>query len=1175
MSVHLQKLLPSRARLLEIALSLPFLVAAGVVVAYLLFGFFLVDPLARKILPWVGEEKLASRLSAEKVEFNPITLEATVHGLKLAEKSGQPLAGFERLYVNVAPLGFFRFALRMEEVQLSGPYADVVVRKGGKLNWGELIAKLNENKEPPSDTLPRILIDRIRIEKGDIEYIDANRAGDPFEVQLKPLGVELEDLSTLPEDRGNYLIAAKLPEQGGTLKWKGEVSLNPVKSDGEVALESVSLANLLGVMKTPRNFELPSGTLAAATRYRFAMVKDKSGQDKPWLQINGANVVLQDLALAPRGGGTPVFELAEAKVGNANVDLYAQSLDVAEVSLKGGRLVATREANGELDWQKLFAVANGAPPAAKAAKPATAMAPWKLAVKSIRMEDWSASFTDKAYVQPLRVEASGFGLNAALAGEVGDTPAIRVGPLNASLGPVRVLSGGEQAAELASASLSNANLDMASNALGIEAIALAGLKTAVTVGKNKQLNWNRILEKHAAAVQPATVARAADEQPGMTVKLGRFGVEGMEVAVSDHSTPSPMRLDIVNGRVQLNELSQDLDQPVAVEAGFDVRQGGRFSASGTLVPGKPGGKLALKLAGLSLKPFAPYVSQFARLDLQSGAASTSGKLDFAKGARGMKLNYGGGFVVNDLAIIEEDTAEAFLGWSKLSSNSLRLSLSPDRLYMKELVALRPFGKVIIFEDQTVNLQRIRRDQAVSAEKAAAAKAEKAKPSAPQDKEGFPVAIERLKIDNANAEFADFSLSPQFGTRMHSLSGVVTGLSTDPATTAQVELDGSVDDYGSARVRGSIQPFHATEFTDIQLAFRNLEMVNLTPYSGKFAGRKIDSGKLSVDLEYKIKQRQLAGTNKFVINKLKLGERVDSPDALKLPLDLAIAILQDSNGVIDIDLPISGSLDDPQFSYGRIIWKAIVNVLTKIVTAPFRALGGMLGISSERLDAIEFDPGSSVLLPPEQEKLKAVTEAMGKRPALTLTVEPAYDPVADRRALQELAMRRGAAAAAGVRLAAGELPGPVDVNNYKVQTWLEDSYAERAGKAEYQKLRASYRSKDAGAAERLLESQLVERLGRQFKTRDPGPTSAFHAELLERLTQGTKIEDGELVKLAEARGQVVYEGFLKQGLDPARLSVGKPGEQSVKDRFVPIKMSLGANRKVLDGAPANAPAPAAP
>lgn len=1166
-------------RLLKILLSLPFLIAAGVFGAYLVFGFFLVDPLARKILPWVGEEKLASQLAVEKVEFNPLTLEATVHGLKLAEKTGQPLAGFERLYVNLETLGLFRFAWRMKEVELTGPYADFVVRKGGKLNWAELIAKLNEDKKPPKDTMPRVLIDHIKIERGDIEYVDANRAGDPFQVQLQPLGIELDGLSTLPEDRGNYLVAAKLPEQGGTLKWKGDVSLNPVKSDGEVALEGVKLANLLSVIKTPRNFDLPSGVLAAGTRYRFALVKDRAGQDKPWLQVNGANLILQDLALAPRGGGAPVLELAEARVNNANLDLYARKLNVAEVSLKSGQLAATREMDGTLDWRKLFSVADDAPPPAPKTRPASpAGAPWQLAVQSVRVEDWSASFTDNGYVQPLRIEASGFNLAAALAGEVGSELAIKVGPVNAKLGPARVFSGAEPVAELGGANLANADYDVAAKRLGIEAVDLSGIKTAVAIGKDKQLNWNTILARHANAPVPAA---SPPSQPAMAMNLARLGVEGVEVAVSDHSTPAPMKLDIVNGRAQLKDLSLDLDKPIALEAGLEVRQGGKLSASGSLVPGKTSGKLDIKLAGLSLKPFAPYVNQIARLDLQSGAASTNGKLSFAKGGKGMKLDYGGGFAVNDLAIIEEDTAEAFLGWEKLSTNSLKLGLAPNRLHVSELVALRPFGKIIIFEDSSLNLQRILRDQPGQGTAGAPDDAAGKKPQKPAAKERadtFPVAIERLRIDNANAEFADLSLTPQFGTRMHSLSGVVTGLSTDPATTAQVELDGSVDEYGSARVRGSIQPFRATDFTDLELSFRNLEMTNLTPYSGKFAGRKIDSGRLSVDLEYKIKNRQLAGENKFVINKLKLGERVDSPSALKLPLDLAIALLQDSKGVIDVDIPISGSLDDPKFSYGRLIWKAIVNVLTKLVTAPFRALGGLLGISSEKLEAIEFDPGSSMLLPPEQEKLKAVAEAMAKRPALTLTLEPAFDPAADRRALQEIAMRREAAAVAGIKLEPGEAPGPVDVNNYKTQTWLEDSYAERVGKEEYKQLRESHRDKDAGAAARLLESQLVERIGRQFKTRDPGPASAFHAELLEQLTQRTKIEDAALLELGRARGRAMQDALARHGLDTGRLNVAAPGEQAARDARVPSKMNLGAGRLAAGSqpaAPASAPVPVAP
>ena len=1156
-------------RIAKFALSLPVLIVAGLFGAYLIFGFFLVDPLAKKLLPWIGENKLASRLSVQQVKFNPLTLEATVTGLKLAEQNGAPLAGFERLYVNLETTGLARWAWRIRDVQLDAPHATVEVRPGGKLNWAALIAKLQEDKEPPSDTIPRVLIERIKIANGDIDYTDANRPGKPFKASLQPLGIELDGLSTLPEDRGDYLIAAKLPEQGGTLKWKGDVGLNPIASSGELGLQGVRLAKLLRAIKSPRNFDIPSGTLAAGLCYRFAMVVNKAGEDEPWLQISGANLIVQELALAPRGGGSPVLELAEARVKDANFDLAKQQINVAGVSLVGGKAAATRDIKGALDWQTLFAASNEAA-ASKPAAPekAAPVAPWKIDVREIKLADWAARFTDRGFAAPLGITAEGFELTAALTGEVGATTDFTVGPVNASLGPVKLQSGSQQVAALQRAALVNAGLKLADRQVDIEAVELSGATTRVELDRRKNLNWAAIMKKAPGAPEARPAASETEAASPMRVQLARLSLDGLDVDIVDRSPQKAVRLDLARGFVTLKNLSLDMNKSVPLEAGFSLRQGGRLTASGSVVPGKSSGRLNLRLAGLSLKPFAPYVNQFARLNLHSGSASTRGRLSFSPARSGMKLDYGGGFGVDDLAITEEETEEAFLGWKKLSSNSLSLRMSPNRLRMNELVAQNPFGKVIIFEDKSINLKRIVRDQPASKGTA--------KSKAADSRDAFPVAIERLRIVGANAEFADLSLTPQFGTRMPDLGGVVTGLSTNPKTTAQVELDGKVDDYGSARVRGSIQPFRATDFTDLKLTFRNLEMTNLTPYSAKFAGRRIDSGKLSVDLEYNIKQRQLAGENKFVINKLKLGERVDSPDAMKLPLDLAIALLEDSNGIIDLDLPITGSLDDPQFSYGKIIWKAIVNVLTKLVTAPFRVLGKLLGVSSEKLEGVNFDPGSSVLLPPEQEKLKLLADALAKRPVLTLAVEPGYDPKADRRALQELAIRRQAIAVAGITLAPDEAPGPVDVNLYKIQTWLEDRYIERAGKEDYKKLRASFLEKDA----EMIKSEFVERLARNFKTRDEGPASAFHTELLERLTQQTPIEEVVLIKLAEARGAAMRDALLKLGLDGSRIDVSAPAQQAAKDKLVGSKMSLGARKKpaaepapVAKPAPATEPAPA--
>ena len=1182
----------------KILLSLPFLIVAGLFGLYLVFGFFLVNPLAQKLLPWIGENKLASQLSAEQVKFNPLTLEATVDGLKLAQRNGQQLAGFERLYVNLETSGLFRFAWRLRDVQLDGPIALFEVAPGGKLNWADLIAKLNEDKKPPSDTMPRVLVERIRISDGDISYTDANRAGKPFKVVLEPLGLELDGLSTLPEDRGDYLIAAELPEHGGTLKWKGDVALNPVASSGEIALENLQVTKLLRVIKSPRNFELPSGTLAAGLGYRFDLLSDPSGAAVPSLQIDGANLVLQKLVLAHRGSGAAVLELTEARVKDASLDLLKREVEVAGVSLVGGRLAASRDVRGRLDWQTLFAAVES-PAVAEAAEPksSAAVAPWKFGVREISVSDWSASFEDQGFARPLSASIEGFGLSAALAGEVGATTAIEVGPVNAALGPVQLRSGTQPVAALQKLALINAGFSLADNRLAIEAVELNGIRTTLTLDKQKNLNWSDILKQAPGAAAAAPAKSANPDAAPIDVRLARLSLDGIEVGVVDESPATPVRLDIVKGFVTLEDLSLDMVKAVPLkeleiqrrkgvvplQAGFALRQGGRLDARGSAVPARRSGSLDLKLSGLSLQTFAPYVNQFARLNLRSGAASSRGKLAYMQTKRGMKLDYDGGFAIDDLAITEEETEEAFLGWKKLSSDSLKLGIGPNSLHISELVAQNPFGKIIIFEDQSLNLKRILRDQGTPA--AAAAEPEvQAGAEAPVTATGgdldkpretaaeaappaFPVAIERIRINDANLDFADLSLTPQFGALIHSLSGVINGLSTDPGTTAQVELDGRVDDYGSTRIRGSLQPFRATEFTDLELTFRNLEMTRLTPYSGKFAGRKIDSGKLSVDLQYKIKQRQLAGENKFVINKLKLGERIDSPSAMKLPLDLAIALLQDSNGIIDLDLPISGSLDDPQFSYGKIVWKAIVNVLTKLVTAPFRALGSLLGISSEKLESVDFDPGSSVLLPPEQEKLKALAEALAKRPALTLALKPGYDPEADRRALQEQAMRQQAAAVAGIKLAAGEAPGPVDVNNYKIQTWLEDSYAKIVGKDEYKTLRASFKDKDAG----LMESQAVERLARRFKTRDEGPASAFHAELLERLTREAKIADETLLELARARGEAMRDSLVKLGLEPGRVGIDAAIEQAAKDKLVGSKMSLGARKLPEQSPESEAPA----
>lgn len=1210
----------------KFATSLPFLICLGLVALYLLLAYFAVNPLAKRLVPWIAENKLASHANVDEVRFDPLRLTLTVHNLKLSTKQDQPLASLQRLFVDLEADGMLHLAWHVHDIRLTDPQVKFDVDPKGRLNWSDLIAKLNEEPDQEkSDRIPRVILDHIQIEGGNIRYSERNRP-EPFITALAPLALALEGLSTLPEDRGDYQIVAKLPEQGGTLKWKGEVGLNPIVSTGSIELQGVKLAKLMQLIPAAP-FKLTAGEADTAFHYNFAMTRPAKAKDakqedaKPEVAKAGdakaedakaenepkPEATIQDFSLSLRqvkgtlqqeGGefalgetnvhlpalhysaiqagdlrwqgleanikqmhldykGNRLFSLPEGVVHNLDFDLATNQLNIGEIQLSGGGVNARRESDGSLDWQRLFSSPSSAKAEAELAatdtSPASSEAkPFKFNIGHVALENWQATFEDRTYRHPLTVEAKSIQAGLAISNT---DDAIILRQFDGELGPVILKSAltPEPAATLAKLKLQQGEISLKDNSVKLAGIVASGLQTRVTRDSNKQLNWLALLETSTTATESKPQAAT----PGWRVNLDRIALENSNIHIEDKSGKVPVTLDVDEASLELRNGSLDLTQALPVTAHLKFRQGGQFDASGKLALSPLKGDFKLKLEQLSLKPFAPYVNEVALLRLKEGSTNASGRFSF-KQEKSFSGNFDGGFSIDNLAVSEEGVDAPFLGWQSVNSDSVKLSLNPDRLHLNELKLVRPVGKIIIYEDRTINIKRIIRDQSSAADKSSAssstassppkgnaAKANTAKTNTAKGSSGkteatqqeFSVVIERVRVENGDLEFADLSLRPQFGTYINTLNGVINGLSTDPATVAQVELDGKVDEYGSARIRGSIQPFQATEFTDLKLSFRNLDMNKLTPYSGKFAGRKIDSGKMSADLEYKIKNRQLAGTNKFVINKLRLGEHVDSKDAHDLPLDLAIAILEDSNGVIDLDLPISGNLDDPQFSYGQIVWKAITNVIGKIVTAPFRALGNLFGLHSDKLESVIFDAGKAELSPPEREKLKSVAEVVAKKPNLALTVIPSYDPKADKAALQEAAVRHDIAEEMGLQLKPGENPGPVDLNNPKAQSAVQKLAKERSEEGKNRKL--------------------VDKLKDYFDTSKPDQ-AALQA-MLQQLRDGVSISDAQLKSLAETRGAAIQGELAKSGLPPEQISISAVEQGSGNAEQVPLKMNLKARK----------------
>lgn len=747
-----------------------------------------------------------------------------------------------------------------------------------------------------------------------------------------------------------------------------------------------------------------------------------------------------------------------------------------------------------------------------------------------------------------RIGNDGGKLDVALEGIAARIAGLRV--------PLRAV--GDPAIAIDSIELQDGRMNLAERSVAFGGVALSGARLPIRRDAQGRIDLIEAMKD----LKPAPAARTAKTDPAEPApaaapwkyRLDKLSIAGLGLAVRDEGVQPAVELALEDIALQVEGLSEDLKAPLPVRLSFAVKSGGRFEGEGRVVPAAASADLKLKLTDLALLPAQPYLSAKTTLVIADGKFSSQGQLGYdAKGP-----TYRGDFAVRDLRLKEAGSGNTLLSWKTLGSREI--ALTPKQLELGELRLSGLDTQILIDEDKNINLKRVIK----KTEPSPAAPPEKPSTEAP----AFVVNVDRLRFFKGELDFADHSLALPFATRIHGLRGTISNLSSRPGAPGQIELDGEVDDYGMARAVGQVDPFNPTESLDLRVIFRNVEMSRLTPYVATFAGRKIDSGKLSLDLEYKIKKRQLQGENQVIMDRLVLGERVESPTAKSLPLDLAIALLQDSDGRIELGLPVSGSLDDPEFSYGGIIWKAITNVLTKIVTAPFRALGALFG-GGEKIENIAFEPGASQLTPPEREKFSRLAGVLTKRPSLLLTVGGTYAE-ADRVALQEVQLRRAVLVQAGQRVSEKGDPGPLSTRQPKVQAAIEALYAERVGKSDLAALKEGFRTANPGQLEEGVAGKMMSRLSgllREKKVLGEDEVARlkgadFHAVLFERLRAREAVGDERLQSLAKARGESAIEALKAVGVPAERLSAIPPAkaEEEAPGRDVPLKLGLEAMKK---------------
>jgi hypothetical protein len=545
---------------------------------------------------------------------------------------------------------------------------------------------------------------------------------------------------------------------------------------------------------------------------------------------------------------------------------------------------------------------------------------------------------------------------------------------------------------------------------------------------DNSLNLQRLSAPSASAAPPAGAAPAAaagGSGAPWKLLLARLQIEGADLAFEDRAVAPTVKLRLTPLVLTLDHLSSDgsatlgYDLQTAIDTGRPGAKGSgtadaaQLHASGSFASTPVLASLSVDLKGLNLSALQPYIAQqLPLITLYRGRLASQLQLAYAaqpaKGQPQLKLS--GGIDVTDLGTRDNLLRAEFVSWKSLKIEGLRYQRAPDALDIERVSARGAYARVIIAANGSLNLAALGSPKGAAAPAAAVKPTQPpaaAKRSAATAQSTMPIRIRRVEIEDGTADFTDHSVQPNFSTAMLGLHGAITGLSSNPQARAQLNLDGNVDRYAPVTIKGELNPFAATGYTDISLSFHNIELTTFNPYSDKFAGYAIDEGKLSTDLHYHVENRKLEASHHVVIDQLKWGAATESKQAVSLPVRLATALLKDRNGVITLDLPVSGSIDDPTFKIGPIVWKLFVGLVTKIVTAPFAALGALFG-GGEQLAYVDFPAGSATLPDAEVQKLSKLASALLERPQLKLDIPLHAVSEADDAALSQASLERAVA-----------------------------------------------------------------------------------------------------------------------------------------------------------------------
>ena len=960
---------------------------AGLIVGFGLLGFLAGPPLMKWLLIKQLSEELQREVSIEKIDINPYALSAKVTGVSVKAEGGGEVAGFDELFVNLSSFSLAQFGAVVDEIRLQGPRVAVTRIAEGQYDISDLLEKWMKPSEP--SPTPRFSINNIQIIGGKAVF-DDQPMGKLHTVSDINLAIPFISSMAYQADRlVEPSFSAVVDGAPFALKGKSkEIFEGNQESELSIDLDRLDLAGFQPYLPSSLPLRLNSGLLDTELRVVFKELSDKVFS----LVVEGsAHISELDLAEA---SGAPLLRWKRLDVDVGGADLFNRRFTVNKVALDGMDAYVAVSKQGEMNWVRVLeSMAASAPTEKPAAVPAKAP---EWSVGEIRVSDGKMHWQDESTLRPTVGEV--LDINAA----VGKIDGKLVEPIEISEVSYRVDLGDRL--RIGRMLVKGVQLDLHGHRVDVAEASTQEIRARLVRNKEGKIEW-----VSSPVLKTVRTAREelSDARPWLA-GIGRLSVDDLALRVEDQTT-SPVAVQSIDGfNLTADNLSTEPGKKGTLSIKSLVNQKGSLRVDGSvqLIPLKTA--LKVETQAIPILPLQPYFTSFLNIELTRGLISNVGEVNLEMAKEGLNAAYKGSLTLGDLIAVDKVNNADFLKWKSLFLGGIDFRLQPMAVNVGEVALTDFYSRLILSKDGRLNLQDIVRTSSEAAKATDGAQPvvppKAAEPATTTKQAAVPVRIGKVTLQGGTVNFSDFFVKPNYTVNVTKVAGRVSGLSSTADTVADLELRGSYANTAPVQVVGKLNPLAAKSFLDIKAEVKGVDLVAFSPYSGKYAGYNIDKGKLSLNVAYKLENKQLTADNRLFIDQLTFGDKVESPDATTLPVNLAIALLKNNRGEIDLNLPISGSLDDPEFSIGGLVVKVILNLFVKAVTSPFALLGSMFG-GGEELSNIEFGPGRSTVNETAAKRLDSLAKALKERDSLKLEITGRADPETDKEGIKRVAIDR--------------------------------------------------------------------------------------------------------------------------------------------------------------------------